>query len=290
MLSISEDKSTVLAEVLNHDMVEHYECAFSVCPNPVCTCGVMTIRLTPIRLGEYNDMGLIECDVALDLVKRRLAYKDIKNIPDDVIKFAKLFLGQLNDDDYQLLLEENAAHKHHVTEEAAPESIEADFDFDEVENSSLMYAYNDVLPYAEQLIVDIKDRHCIVFDQYCIKPKCNCTETLLNVFEIADESVHNKELSVAKIDYKKGRWKIFEEGLLPLDIELIKTGLLNRYPDLLKKLKARHTKLRAIYNSNRKRNDALIQKINTSGKIGRNDPCPCGSGKKYKKCCLGKIR
>jgi len=25
-----------------------------------------------------------------------------------------------------------------------------------------------------------------------------------------------------------------------------------------------------------------------SGKLGRNDPCPCGSGKKYKKCCLGK--
>jgi preprotein translocase subunit SecA len=24
------------------------------------------------------------------------------------------------------------------------------------------------------------------------------------------------------------------------------------------------------------------------GKIGRNDPCPCGSGKKYKKCCLAK--
>ena len=23
----------------------------------------------------------------------------------------------------------------------------------------------------------------------------------------------------------------------------------------------------------------------TLKKIGRNDPCPCGSGKKYKKCC-----
>jgi hypothetical protein len=23
-------------------------------------------------------------------------------------------------------------------------------------------------------------------------------------------------------------------------------------------------------------------------KIGRNAPCPCGSGKKYKKCCLNK--
>lgn len=23
-------------------------------------------------------------------------------------------------------------------------------------------------------------------------------------------------------------------------------------------------------------------------KVGRNDPCPCGSGKKYKQCCLNK--
>ncbi len=27
-----------------------------------------------------------------------------------------------------------------------------------------------------------------------------------------------------------------------------------------------------------------------SRKIGRNEPCPCGSGKKYKKCCLGRER
>lgn len=25
--------------------------------------------------------------------------------------------------------------------------------------------------------------------------------------------------------------------------------------------------------------------VNKDAKIGRNDPCPCGSGKKYKKCC-----
>ena len=27
-------------------------------------------------------------------------------------------------------------------------------------------------------------------------------------------------------------------------------------------------------------------RVVASGKVGRNDPCPCGSGKKYKKCCL----
>ena len=26
--------------------------------------------------------------------------------------------------------------------------------------------------------------------------------------------------------------------------------------------------------------------VRESAKVGRNDPCPCGSGKKYKKCCL----
>lgn len=28
--------------------------------------------------------------------------------------------------------------------------------------------------------------------------------------------------------------------------------------------------------------------IRKEAKIGRNDPCPCGSGKKYKKCCANK--
>ncbi|MCK9401605.1 MAG: SEC-C domain-containing protein [Bacteroidales bacterium] len=28
--------------------------------------------------------------------------------------------------------------------------------------------------------------------------------------------------------------------------------------------------------------------VNTEPMINRNDPCPCGSGKKYKKCCLMK--
>ncbi len=27
------------------------------------------------------------------------------------------------------------------------------------------------------------------------------------------------------------------------------------------------------------------QVVNDEPKVGRNDPCPCGSGKKYKKCC-----
>ncbi|HLI64347.1 MAG TPA: SEC-C metal-binding domain-containing protein, partial [Terriglobales bacterium] len=30
---------------------------------------------------------------------------------------------------------------------------------------------------------------------------------------------------------------------------------------------------------------ATVQQVIRGEKVGRNDPCPCGSGKKYKKCC-----
>ena len=30
------------------------------------------------------------------------------------------------------------------------------------------------------------------------------------------------------------------------------------------------------------------QVVNATPKVGRNEPCPCGSGKKHKKCCLAK--
>ena len=32
-------------------------------------------------------------------------------------------------------------------------------------------------------------------------------------------------------------------------------------------------------------NQQQKQPISVGEKTGRNDPCPCGSGKKYKKCC-----
>ena len=34
--------------------------------------------------------------------------------------------------------------------------------------------------------------------------------------------------------------------------------------------------------------DRILPFVKEEPKIGRNDPCPCGSGKKYKKCCLNK--
>ena len=40
---------------------------------------------------------------------------------------------------------------------------------------------------------------------------------------------------------------------------------------------------RQLYLEQKKSGTVIVGK-----KVGRNDPCPCGSGKKYKKCCMNK--
>jgi preprotein translocase subunit SecA len=37
--------------------------------------------------------------------------------------------------------------------------------------------------------------------------------------------------------------------------------------------------------SSRRSQAAPVRMAGPPQKVGRNDPCPCGSGKKYKKCC-----
>lgn len=36
---------------------------------------------------------------------------------------------------------------------------------------------------------------------------------------------------------------------------------------------------------NKARPEKLVRRVT----VGRNDPCPCGSGKKFKKCCIYKV-
>ncbi len=36
---------------------------------------------------------------------------------------------------------------------------------------------------------------------------------------------------------------------------------------------------------NRGDDDTPVQPVRVKQAVGRNDPCPCGSGKKYKRCC-----
>ena len=59
----------------------------------------------------------------------------------------------------------------------------------------------------------------------------------------------------------------------------------------IKRLKAEianHQKALAVQERGNATHPQSRARISSSGRIGRNDPCPCGSGKKFKKCCMNK--
>ncbi len=64
-------------------------------------------------------------------------------------------------------------------------------------------------------------------------------------------------------------------------------------PDGRSELRALYQRLMDLANDtgNRAEFDHYVRLLNSleAKKVGRNDPCPCGSGKKYKKCCGGNV-
>ncbi len=56
-----------------------------------------------------------------------------------------------------------------------------------------------------------------------------------------------------------------------------------KYPGLMSTYAKRHQKLSALYEAYCRRHPA--RPTLTGTKVGRNEPCPCGSGKKFKRCC-----
>jgi preprotein translocase subunit SecA len=85
------------------------------------------------------------------------------------------------------------------------------------------------------------------------------------------------------IEYKQESFKMYDELLV--DIAKHASGLIFRAQPGPRQQKARATK---EYKPGVAQPGAQPQNIKgarVEKKVGRNDPCPCGSGKKYKKCC-----
>jgi len=107
-----------------------------------------------------------------------------------------------------------------------------------------------------------------------------------NIFEVLDDMDEEEwELREKKPWSKKGK-KLQDERLEILSIQrqtalwLIDQGV-RRVDEALKLLEKKRAEIEAQYS------EPSLMSVQQR-KVGRNAPCPCGSGKKYKKCCLPK--
>jgi preprotein translocase subunit SecA len=85
------------------------------------------------------------------------------------------------------------------------------------------------------------------------------------------------------IAYKIEAYQMFKEMRDNISEEVIR--MLSKFQLVAEERIVKKPKIRNIATNMNEDGTSAIQQRSVGKKVGRNDPCPCGSGKKYKKCC-----
>ncbi len=262
-----------------------YECTFSACDNPVCTCRNIDIDLASVPGQACGNLPGPCRRVKIDLDKRILSTSPGKDMLPEEKAFGDLLLSRLGEDDFNFLEIKHFSYKNKITNMADINEIDGFFDYEEVERDGLMYAYNGVLPFGDEFLVNVRGENYQILDQFCLLPKCKCTDASLDLVPAGKNPMEADCWCAFRLKYAKKHWEVIEDFLPPIPLKEVRFAIEEQHPDFYKRLRARHEKLKKIYLNCRRKNYLPPQQVKDS-KIGRNDPCPCGSGKKYKKCCF----
>jgi len=136
------------------------------------------------------------------------------------------------------------------------------------------------------------NKEYVVFEYYCSIHACDCQHLVAEIMTTdAADAGQTKPLAI--IDYKWGDPKTRCKPKLHKDSARTKTAdnILDVYTQFIhtdeyvERIKNDYQRVKELAN-NPPRDDHPLPYINPTKKKGRNDPCACGSGKKYKKCCL----
>lgn len=226
--------------------------------------------------------------VVIDVNYKKYIDKDIKEqIPADNKKFAEDFVEQLIDFDWTLLYRFFDDYKSYIMDTIDIEhcKITATFPVYDIEKEGIMIGHNKIFPFAEAWSYEDDENYYLIADHYCLDPGCPCTIVVLAVVPWVNDKMIKDEEMLVRYDYQKKSWEMEDyPSNKQYHLNTLFPEIIKSIPDLAGQLKKRHAVLKKIYNRYKKKNNIVSANIKKN-KTGRNDPCPCGSGKKYKKCC-----
>ena len=161
-----------------------------------------------------------------------------------------------------------------------------------------MQSFKELFPKIETWSLQVKkhkilpEGHYGFLEYYCGNPACDCQNCLIRVIKFDPQTMlFEKEL--AKIRYAWGMalseqnpqiWENYPESELTKAALKVFTNLLQNNTEDINYLKNHYEMVKDYFIQNPDKLQLLSAESKL--KVGRNDPCPCGSGKKYKKCCL----
>ena len=94
------------------------------------------------------------------------------------------------------------------------------------------------------------------------------------------------------VEYKNEGFKLFDDMLKSIDENVVnrffKVRVVRREDQFRTPVRTQKEEVKSLTDSRPGQVSKQATVKRSSKKVGRNDPCPCGSGKKYKKCCYPK--
>jgi len=139
-----------------------------------------------------------------------------------------------------------------------------------------MLAWNDVCTGVRQDYYVLDGRLYEAVEVYCPVPDCDCGEVFIHFDTLMPRGAPSSGHVVVK---RSGATDIQPNKNGRDRLEQLWTAFRQRHPNYLARFARRDPIMKSM--------GALI--VGTpravSTKVGRNDACPCGSGKKYKRCC-----
>ena len=94
------------------------------------------------------------------------------------------------------------------------------------------------------------------------------------------------------VEYKNEGFKLFDDMLKSIDENVVnrffKVRVVRREDQFRMPVRTQKEEVKSLTDSRPGQVSKQATVKRSSKKVGRNDPCPCGSGKKYKKCCYPK--
>ncbi len=284
---------------------QSFAVAFRVCANPCCPCEVVTVECRPETAPESVVPFCVE------VFDRRLARR-VQTSPEG-IALGKAFVAEAQDSEWEWLEGLFLGAKLEAIEGVDDvDQLEVDLPPEVKEGEGTMVAYTEIFPWADRFAFTLEGETWVVDEQYCMAPGCTCTEIGMGFFRVPARR-HRMRGSVQTSaflfhDYRTGGFRVVERQAGTPPPEQLMHALQEAYPRLAETLRHRRAQMqklgRRLMPEARPRSRGWLSGFSgesqevaecspaepaaaklTTPKVGRNDPCPCGSGKKYKKCC-----
>jgi len=272
-----------------------HEATLAVCREPRCSCSDIHFQWSPApAAGPPSREFWFNFED-----KSPLLTPELEKDP-DALRLAQIMAAELTEADQQRLREWFLAAKRAIIQTTPASTINIHNLPDAADGQ--MIGFTEVFPCGLALYFIWNNETWAVEEQYCVQPGCTCKETVLSFLKLMDSAGQKatsiKNPAALRYNYCTQDSKPVARGPAGSpSLDALLGALKATHADLDTQLELRHLIMQNLYTRHYlARAQTRLQSLSAnplsagSHKIGRNDPCPCGSGRKYKHCCLNKPR